>query len=82
MPGARTSRCVSVINVSIRHIFGCVRCVVTTTDQATGDRGKEPLKTLSSYRKKPEGVVFGRNFNAGNGGQIDIGSPVDCSPRW
>jgi uncharacterized protein YcbX len=26
------------------------RCVVTTTDQETGERGKEPLKTLATFR--------------------------------
>ncbi len=73
------------INVASVRLIGagrCVRCVVTTTDQATGTQGKEPLTTLASYRKMPEGVVFGRNFNGGNGGQIDIGSLVDTAPRW
>jgi uncharacterized protein YcbX len=73
------------INVASVRLIGadaCVRCAITTTDQASGERGKEPLKTLSEYRKTPKGVVFGRNFNGGNGGQIDIGSLVDVSPRF
>jgi uncharacterized protein YcbX len=39
----------------------CIRCPIPTTDQRTADRGKEPLKTLATYRKQPDGVVFGRN---------------------
>ena len=55
----------------------CVRCPITTTDQVTAERGKEPLKTLATYRKAPKGVVFGRNFNGLNGGSIAIGDSVD-----
>ena len=41
----------------------CVRCPITTQDQDTTERGKEPLATLARYRKVPEeGVVFGMNF--------------------
>lgn len=54
----------------------CIRCVITTTDQATSVRGKEPLKTLAAYRKMPKGVVFGRYFNGMNGGQIAVGDEI------
>jgi uncharacterized protein YcbX len=43
----------------------CARCVITTTDQATGERGPEPLRTLAGYRRdprEPAKVNFGRNF--------------------
>lgn len=43
----------------------CTRCSVTTVDQETGQTGKEPLRTLATYRRRPElgnKVVFGRNF--------------------
>ncbi|HMW97140.1 MAG TPA: MOSC domain-containing protein [Flavobacteriales bacterium] len=30
----------------------CGRCVITTTDQRTGERGPEPLRTLAAYRKR------------------------------
>ena len=42
------------------------RCIVTTTDQITGERpGKEPLRTLATYRRDtsdPSDVNFGQNF--------------------
>jgi len=40
----------------------CSRCVMTTIDPNTGEiTGKEPLATLSQYRKQKAGVTFGQN---------------------
>lgn len=39
----------------------CGRCVLTTVDQATGIAGKEPLLTLSRYRKMNDRICFGQN---------------------
>ncbi len=39
----------------------CARCVVTTTDQLTGKREKEPLRTLATYRRVDGKVMFGQN---------------------
>ena len=55
----------------------CIRCPIPTTDQATGERGKEPLKTLATYRKQPDGVVFGRNFNHAGTGVIRVGDTLE-----
>jgi len=41
------------------------RCVVTTTGQLTAERGKEPLRTLATYRRNaedPSDVNFGQNL--------------------
>ena len=51
----------------------CIRCPIPTTDQRTAERGKEPLKTLATYRKQPDGVVFGRNFNHAGTGTLRVG---------
>lgn len=43
----------------------CARCIVITTDQLTGERGPEPLRTLSSYRRDPDDstrINFGQNL--------------------
>ncbi len=44
----------------------CGRCIVTTTDQLTGERdGPEPLRTLATFRRDPADptdVNFGQNF--------------------
>lgn len=63
--------------VVLRMVKPCVRCQVTTTDQATAAVGREPLPTLATYRydERFEGVRFGMNaiVAAGAGGTIATG---------
>jgi uncharacterized protein len=40
----------------------CSRCVVVTTDQSTGERHREPLATLATYRRSGDKVMFGQNL--------------------
>ena len=40
----------------------CSRCVITTTDQSTGERAREPLTTLATYRLFDGKVMFGQNL--------------------
>ncbi len=59
----------------------CARCVIITTDQWTGKREKEPLRTLSMYRKRatPEGAVkleFGMNAVCLSGSMVQVGALV------
>lgn len=51
----------------------CDRCVMTTFDAKTGMGGKEPLKTLASYRKWAGAVWFGTNLIAPQKGQLRLG---------
>lgn len=39
----------------------CARCVLTTVDQDTGIAGREPLLTLSKYRRQGDRILFGQN---------------------
>ena len=57
----------------------CGRCVVTTTDQLTLERGREPLRTLAHYRRGPEGDVwFGQNYvHETKSGAIAVGDQVE-----
>lgn len=56
----------------------CDRCVVTTVDQESGEKGKEPLATLSTYRKKNGKVLFGQNLIADKaGGTVKVGDQVE-----
>lgn len=50
----------------------CVRCIFTTIDQETGESGKEPLKTLSTYRNNGKGVILGLNAIAKSYGEIKV----------
>ena len=54
----------------------CKRCVLITIDQATGIKGVEPLATLSTYRKKENGVYFGQNVIPIELGQLSIGDEI------
>lgn len=58
----------------------CARCGVITTDQATGARDTEPLRTLAEYRRdpaKPEDVNFGQNvIPESTQGLIQVGDSV------
>ena len=46
---------------SFKGVKPCARCIVTTIDQQTGEKGKEPLATLSTYRKTGNKILFGMN---------------------
>ena len=54
----------------------CGRCTVTTTDQDTGTRGKEPLKTLATYRSINNKICFGQNVIAHDTGHINVGDEI------
>ncbi|MEW1751920.1 MOSC domain-containing protein [Streptomyces angustmyceticus] len=53
------------------------RCVVTTTDQLTAERGKEPLRTLARHRRFGDRLVFGQNLIPRGVGTIRIGDPFE-----
>ncbi|MEU5240997.1 MOSC domain-containing protein [Streptomyces lydicus] len=53
------------------------RCVVTTTDQHTAERGKEPLRTLARHRRFGDRLVFGQNLIPRGAGTIRIGDPFE-----
>lgn len=48
--------------IKFSSVKPCARCVVTTIDQQTAIVGKEPLKTLATYRKFENKVLFGQNI--------------------
>ena len=54
----------------------CDRCVVTTTDQDTGERGHEPLRTLARYRNVNQGLMFATNLIPDGIGTIRLGDEV------
>ena len=62
--------------IGFRIIKPCARCVVTTTDQATATVGKEPLRTLATYRKADGKVMFGQNAVHDRAGYLRVGEPV------
>ncbi|MHB9864300.1 MOSC domain-containing protein [Streptomyces sp. YIM S03343] len=68
---------IAIGEVAFRAPKSCGRCVVTTTDQDTGRRGKEPLRTLARHRRFGNRLVFGQNLVPEGRGTIRVGDPVD-----
>lgn len=65
---------------ALRNAGPCARCVITTTDQTTAERGVEPLRTLAAYRRDPHepgNVNFARNIiHLHKSGTLHLGDPV------
>ena len=57
----------------------CARCVIITTDQRTGERSKEPLRTLATFRSVGNKVRFGMNATFAEMGTIHVGVPVQVN---
>jgi len=58
-----------------------VRCIMTTTDQLTGERGREPLATLATFRRNPRDstqVIFAQNLiHETKGGTLRVGDVLN-----
>ncbi len=63
--------------VQLKPVKPCPRCVVTTTDQDTLEKNKEPLKTLSKYRMQEGGAMFGMNVIPLGEGKVQVGMSVE-----
>ena len=63
--------------VEFRVVKPCGRCVVTTTDQTTGEVTKQPLKMLGRRRRLGQQLVFGQNMIPEGPGVIQAGDPVE-----
>jgi len=69
---------VTIGGVRFDLVKPCSRCGMTTIDNA-GKLGKEPLKTLASYRKNKFGVCFGQNLVHRSCGVIKVGDKLRVS---
>ncbi len=69
---------IAIGDIQLRWIKDCTRCVTTMTDQATGMRERrEPLLTLSTYRRQGREVAFGNYLVAETlSGNIQVGDRV------
>ena len=67
---------IQISNLRLRLVKPCDRCVITTTDQTTTERGREPLRTLSTYRKVNGQVMFGQNAVHEQTGRLRLGDAV------
>ena len=69
-------RRIAIGDAVFRGVRECGRCVVTTTDQSTAERGKEPLKTLAAHRRIGKSLAFGRQLVPVRLGTVRVGDEV------
>ncbi len=69
-------RRISIGSVTFRVVKPCGRCVVTTIDQATAQRGRQPLAMLGRRRRVGQQLVFGQNMIPDTPGSIRVGDRV------
>ncbi|MEW2494760.1 MOSC N-terminal beta barrel domain-containing protein [Streptomyces nodosus] len=67
---------VAIGKVVFRVTKKCGRCVVTTTDQSTAERGREPLRTLGRHRRIDRELIFGQYLVPEAPGTVRVGDPV------
>ena len=69
----------SINDIVFKAVKPCARCVLTTIDQETSAKSKEPLKTLATYRQKDNKILFGQNLVHHGTGVISIGDNIDIA---
>lgn len=63
--------------VTFGGVKPCARCVLTTLDPVSLEKGPEPLKTLATYRKQDNKILFGMNtLLVGQEGLLRVGDPI------
>jgi len=62
--------------VQFKNVKPCGRCIMVNNDPQKGIIKKEPLKTLSTYRKVDNSILFGTNIVSLNLGIISVGDAV------
>ncbi|NEQ49067.1 MAG: MOSC domain-containing protein [Leptolyngbya sp. SIO3F4] len=54
----------------------CSRCSIPGVEQSTGEQGKEPLKTLATFRRWDHAIWFGQNLIAHSEGRLALSDEV------
>ncbi|MEU6844276.1 MOSC N-terminal beta barrel domain-containing protein [Streptomyces sp. NPDC046716] len=67
---------IAIGEVTFRVTKKSGRCVVTTTNQETAERGKEPLRTLARHRRFGDQLCFGTNLVPESPGTVRLGDPL------
>jgi uncharacterized protein YcbX len=71
-------RRVRIGDAVFRMVKRCARCVFTTVDPDTAERGKEPLRTLARHRRWDGKTRFGVNLIPDNPSvTVRVGDPVE-----
>jgi uncharacterized protein len=75
-------RSVRVGGTALRYVKPDVRCQVTMVDQDRGEKaGPEPIRTLATFRRDPDGgVTFGIKLAVDTPGTIAVGDELHPQP--
>lgn len=68
---------VRIGEMAFRVAKPCARCAITTVNQATAEKGKEPLTTLATFRNSESGVLFGQNLIHESPGSLRVGDVIE-----
>jgi uncharacterized protein YcbX len=63
---------------TFRAAQACDRCVVTTVDQETGEKGRQPLRALGEHRNVNQELLFGLHLIPDAAGTVAVGDPVQA----
>jgi uncharacterized protein YcbX len=66
----------TINNINFNGVKLCARCIMITIDQVDASMGKEPTKTLASYRAKNNKIYFGQNLVHSGFGTIAVGDEL------
>ena len=69
-------KAVKICSINFPQLSDSERCIVTTIDQETGKKGKDPLKALSELSSDDGKMIFGANMVSKGIGSIAIGETV------
>ncbi len=70
-------RRIRIGGLTFRVAKPCSRCTIPNVDLDTGERGREPMQTLTGYRRRDGKVYFGQNLIHDGTGEIAVGMPVE-----
>ncbi|HUI59804.1 MAG TPA: hypothetical protein VLX90_06260, partial [Steroidobacteraceae bacterium] len=70
--------------VTLRLVKPCTRCIITSTDQRTGERSTNPLPVLRTFRfdRQLLGVTFGENAVVISGMDTVLKVGILCVPGF
>jgi len=67
---------ITIGNLHFEVVKPCARCVLTTINPETAEKGPEPLKTLATYRRNGNKILFGQNVTARDFGELQVGDTL------
>jgi uncharacterized protein YcbX len=67
---------IAIGNLRFEVVKPCARCVLTTINPETAEKGAEPLKTLATYRRNGNKILFGQNVTVRDFGELKVGDRI------